>query len=543
MSSTADFGITSLIEQSCDLFEADWRAGRRPAIETFLTVVPMTEHGKLLRELLELEVQSRLRAGERPEVSEYLPRFPGHQDVVQAVFFKPPPAVPCTQTDTDVRAIQLSLTVIDGPEKGRVFAFSGHDYFLAGRSKQAALHLSDAYLGRYHFLVEVNPPQCRLTELSSRNGTLVNNQRVQSADLRDGDEIRAGRTALKVSIVAPDALDAPVTSAAEAVTVDLPGALPSTDFESTLPPQAIPAKEVMTVKSTDLPAAAFTGKPATPPRAMEQFSLPGYEFVAELGRGGMGAVYRAKRLLDGKTVAVKAVVPAVAANPRQLQRFLREAIILCQLRHPNIVAFHELLQAQGRPFIVMDFVQGKDAAKILQQRGPLPVRTAVRMMLPVLAALEYAHARRFVHRDIKPGNVLIAEGEGGKTVKLTDFGLARVYQESRLSGLSMQGDYGGTLAFIPPEQITAFRQVEPPADQYSAAATLYNLLTSKFIFDQCGLDSFTKVLQEKPVPLLERRADIPGQLGDIIHKALEKNPSDRHPTIKAFRAALRPFAQ
>jgi serine/threonine-protein kinase len=161
-------------------------------------------------------------------------------------------------------------------------------------------------------------------------------------------------------------------------------------------------------------------------------------------------------------------------------------------------------------------------------------------MCQVLEALEYAHAKGFVHRDIKPANMLVAEAADGEVVKLADFGLARVYQASQLSGLTVVSDISGTPAFMPPEQITHYREAKPPADQYSSAATLYHLLTNQHLFDKPRhpLQQLAMILQEKPVPILERRPDLPAGLANVIHRALAREPEERFPEIRALRQAL-----
>src|SRR5262245_37970153 len=162
----------------------------------------------------------------------------------------------------------------------------------------------------------------------------------------------------------------------------------------------------------------------------------------------------------------------------------------------------------------MEYVPGVDAQKLVKQRGPLPVRTAVKLIGQALLALEYAHAKGFVHRDLKPANLLVTGDPRRRVVKLADFGLARVYQASQLSGLTLSGDMGGTVAFLPPEQITSYRDAQPAADQYAAAATLYYLLTAELLYDfkASKLPALAVILQEEPVPIRKRRPDLPAEL-------------------------------
>ena len=197
-------------------------------------------------------------------------------------------------------------------------------------------------------------------------------------------------------------------------------------------------------------------------------------------------------------------------------------------------------QANGQLYFVSEYVPGTDAAQVLKKTGPLPLRTAVSMVSQLLKGLEYAHDMGLVHRNIKPANMLLQQHDQGGEVKLADFGLARVYQASHLSGLSLTGATAGSAAFMPPEQITHYREANPPADQYSAAATLYNLLTGKYVYDvsDAVAQQFAKILHDKPVPIRKRRQDIPEALADVIHKALERKPKDRFADVKEFRKAL-----
>jgi serine/threonine-protein kinase len=397
--------------------------------------------------------------------------------------------------------VKITLTVTAGPFAGRTFEFDGRDTLLVGRAADAHLRLSfdDPYFSRRHFLVEVNPPRCRVIDLNSRNGTLKNGTRVQAADLRDGDEIQAGHTVFKVAVEHPPAAD----------------------------PQTL-----------DLPADA------TGVYVAGAVALPGYRIEGEIGRGGMGVVYRATRMRDGLPVAVKTITTAAGVTPKQVERFLRECRILGELDHPNIVACRELGEADGFVFLAMDLVPGPDLATRLRELGPHDVRTAVRIACHVLAGLAHAHAKGFVHRDVKPANVLVGRYGDKQVAKLADFGLARVYEASNLSGLTLLGVVGGTPAFMAPEQVTHYRRVRPPADQYAAAATLYRLLTGHFTHDfpkDLGAQLALLVTGE-PVPIAARRPDLPPGLAAVIHRALSREPADRFPDVLALRKELTRFA-
>ncbi len=500
------------------------------------------------------------------------------------------------------KPMRITLKVTSGPHTGREFCFVGHDTFIVGRSKQAHFRLpaKDKYFSRLHFLIEVNPPQCRLMDLGSRNGTFLNGEPVHGADIKHGDVIRAGHTFLRVSVeeapaeqrppvaVAPVSPEEPRAASpvlptfpaeasawgsSEFVLPALQEPLPEPVLSAAFPPVdeslshsfpvPLPEPEPTTGKcpvceaSVTLPVSDSAGarpRPERAPmcpacqaavRAQEQL-IDGYQIVRPLGRGGMGVVYLAVRTRDTLPVALKTISPTVTGTRDQVERFFREADILRQLDHPHIVHFLEMGECNGLFYFAMDYVRGIDAARLQAKwGGPLPTERAVRLVCQLLQALDYAHSHKFVHRDIKPGNLLVADEGGREVVKLADFGLARVYQASQLSGLTLQGEMGGTVAFMAPEQIIQFREARPPVDQYAASATLYKLLTDQYIFDlprqvqrQIGM-----ILQEEPIPIHQRRPDIPPLLAAATHRALAKNPDDRFPDVEQFLQALLPFGR
>jgi serine/threonine protein kinase len=403
--------------------------------------------------------------------------------------------------------MKVTLTVIEGPHAGSSFAFVEHDAFVVGRSPevQFRLPLKDKTLSRVHFLVEVNPPSCRLMDMASTNGVRVNGKRVHAVDLCHGDRIEAGATVLAFAVE---------------------------DDEETellgIPPRIAPSPS--SVETTDWP---------------EVPSFHGYRIDRKLGEGGMGVVYLAARELDGLLVALKVIKPVGSSSEAVLARFLREASILRKLDHPNIVRFLDISFTGGQLYFAMEYVEGKNVSDTLKAQGPFSIPAAVGLTCQVLRALAYAHDLGFVHRDIKPANILTTKQSGKSRAKLADFGLAKIYQESSLSGMSVTGQMGGTLAYMPPEQITHFRDAKPPADIYALGATLYMLLTGRPIFHFKGRaeQQIGQILFDQPTPIQTHRPEIPEALAAIIHKALARSPLDRFADAGAMREALAPFAK
>ena len=449
--------------------------------------------------------------------------------------------------------MKVSLKVISGPHTGREFNFEEHDTFIVGRASYAHFRLSkkDQFFSRAHFLIEVNPPFCRLMDMASTNGTIVNKEKVTDVDLKDGDLIQGGGTTIRVTIEnggeivqtnqavskndSKDSEEAPASPAHHTMVErqpKLPASPRQTNVEQ-VPSAAADANFSKTQSQPSLPSTAQLG------------TIAQYRLVRELGRGGMGVVYLATKGDSNNLVALKTIKPTMPVTSRDFDRFLREASILCELEHPHIVRFLELGECEKQLYFVMEYVPGKNASQLLTDQGALPVGRAVSLVCQLLEALEDAHSRQFVHRDIKPANLLIGEQERGEFVKLADFGLARVYHSSRLSGLTMHGEMGGSIAYIAPEQITNYRDSEPPGDLYSTAATLYKMLTDQYVYDfppQLN-KRVLMILQDDPIPITDRDASIPPALAHVIHTALSRKPNARYSSAKVMRQALLPFAK
>jgi serine/threonine-protein kinase len=262
----------------------------------------------------------------------------------------------------------------------------------------------------------------------------------------------------------------------------------------------------------------------------------GYRLEEPLGRGGMGVVYRAQDTRLGRTVALKLIAPEFAADERFRERFSRESELAMSLEHPNVVPIHDAGDADGRLYLVMRRVEGTDLRALLRREGALEPARALAIVRQVAQALDAAHARGLVHRDVKPSNVLLDENEHAY---LADFGLTRRFAEG---ATSVDARSLGTPAYLAPEQIEG-RSVDGRADVYSLGCLLYECLTGKPPFDgPSRLAVAWAHLEEEPPRISEHGRDLPEALDDVVRKAMAKQPDERYATcgelVAATEAAL-----
>jgi len=494
-----------LVTQLCDRYEAACRAGAPPAIADLLNQAPEAARPFLLRELWRRAQDDRPRAGRPQGTDEARAQLAGLDSWVEPVLEELLPT-----------ACVLTVEAGSPGDVGRTFRIIGHSAFLVGRDPEKANFTpADPHFSRSHFLIEANPPACRLRDLGSKNGTQVNGTRVMQADLHNDDLVGGGTLRLRVRLEGPGwKPDVPST-----LTLDQP------DLYPTIPP---------------------------PPRSTEPYfdpewpCVPGYRIEIELGRGGMGVVYRALCLADDVVVALKTIKPAVVPTRKAVERFRREIELQRRLNHAGIVAFRASGEAEGRLWLAMEYVEGRNASAVVKGEGTLAVTRAAGWTVQMLEALEHAHELEIVHRDIKPSNLLVTKRPGGtEVVKLADFGLARAYQESTMSGLTLAGSAGGTPEFMAPEQALDFHKAEPPADQFAAAATLYYLLTARYPFGRTGGDLgalIHRLLYDEPLEVSKVCSDLPVGLAEAVMRGLQRQPENRFADVHAFRQALLPYA-
>jgi serine/threonine-protein kinase len=272
---------------------------------------------------------------------------------------------------------------------------------------------------------------------------------------------------------------------------------------------------------------------------MEAGTLSGrYELGDRLGSGGMSNVYRATDLILERTVAVKILAEHLSDDERFVARFRREALAVAKLIHPNIVQVYDTGIDDGRHYIVMEYVEGRSGAQILQRQGPLEPEAAAEAGIQACAGLDYAHRRGIIHRDVKPGNLMVVGGPvggGAMTVKLTDFGIARALEQTRITQV---GSVVGTAAYLAPEQVRG-EEATPATDVYALGVVLYQFLTGRLPYEGSSLAELAVRQQnERPLPPSTYNDDVPETLGGAVLRALEGDPARRYASADELAGGL-----
>ncbi len=479
---------------------------------------------------------------------------------------------------------KVTLKVIEGPMNGEVFTFEEHETFIFGRDSDchASLPDDDMTASRHHFVLEVNPPDARVRDLGSLNGTFVNGTKFggrehrqspeeamrqphPEVDIRNGDRISVGDTVFEVTIdcpascrccgteipeaflsvcrregnsyLCPQCSDKPETILAQPseasqakcrqcgkdVSAEL-GARIRGDYICEACRKGLEANPVMALANALLDKYKNAG-----PLQAGPSEIPGYEVMELLGQGGMGSVYTGKRKRDGATVAIKVMLSKIAVDPRSREMFSREVETTKGLRHTNIVELFEHGSAGAAFYFVMEYCAGGNVDDLrIKRGGKLSLEEAFPLMLQALEGLSFAHANGYVHRDIKPQNILIG-GHESKTAKIADFGLSKNFEKAGFSGMTVTGATGGTPLFMPKEQVINFKYVKPASDVWSMAATFYSVLVGHSPYDvRVGDAPLEVVLKGRIIPIRERDPAIPKQLGKVMDKALSVDHAGRY---------------
>jgi serine/threonine-protein kinase len=275
-----------------------------------------------------------------------------------------------------------------------------------------------------------------------------------------------------------------------------------------------------------------------------------YELGDRLGSGGMSTVYRATDLVLERTVAVKVLAEHLSDDDKFVARFRREALAVAKLIHPNIVQVYDTGVDAGRHYIVMEYVEGRSAAQLLQRRGRLGADAAAEIGIQACAGLEYAHRQGIIHRDVKPGNLMVIGGPAGRrgrdssahepptgemTIKLTDFGIARATAQSRLTQV---GSVVGTAAYLAPEQARG-EEATPAADVYALGVVLYQLLTGRLPWEGSTLAELAiRRESERPLAPTSYDPEVPDTLSRAVLRSLEGDVAARYSSARELSRAI-----
>ena len=505
---------------------------------------------------------------------------------------------------------RITLTITKGPLQGEVFTFDERTTCLVGRGSdcQPKLPTDEEHrvISRHHCMLDINAPDIRIRDFGSLNGTWVNGKKIGQRekgltakqattvsfpeyDLKDGDEIKLGHTLIRVGVYIPAVCgecsqeipderreqsdvspqvyqcDACRTKAKAALQKALSKALSKPSGRHCAACGKDVSKEIGENRTGDYICAACQADPLQIVMQLLRnaktgqanlMAIDGYSILKELGRGGCGAVYLARHDRTQQQVALKVMLPKVAADERAVARFLRETENTKALRHSRIVSLRDAGCSEGTFFMTLEFCDSGSVYDLMKARGgKLSIAESAPIILQTLEALEYAHqakipnvrlkdgsyraGRGLVHRDLKPHNILLCKSGRAVAVKMGDFGLAKAFDTAGLSGQTSGDAAAGTPVFVAREQVRSFLYAKPDVDVWAAAATFYTMLTGTYVRDfSRDKQVWLTVLECDAVPIRKRDPSIPKQLAEVIDAALVETPRIGFQTATEFKRAL-----
>lgn len=475
----------------------------------------------------------------------------------------------------------VTLTLTEGPEEGKSFEFHEADTFLVGRSKKAHLSLherSDRSISRTHFILDIRPPRCIITDLDTTNGTYVNSKRIKQTDLEDGDTVKVGKTIIKISIKDIDDKE-PVQyyfahcDVCRKDITDEVGLLSKEEQESLVytcrecqkkeeekqieVSEAIPEIPSSSVYSCENCGSDLSDAANSDGRAAEfqnafyicpdcftkkeeiglDFNMLGdYLILGVLGNGVLGIVYKAVHKQTRRIYAIKRIHADSVRSERACRLFEREILLQSKTNHQNLLQVIDTGRAGITPFFVTEFMPGGDMENLLSRvfKGPVEPVLACRITIQILKGLKELHDGGFIHRDLKPANYLLSSSHTDKNllIKICGYGLAKSFENAgnSLFDYTKTAQFGGSYMFLPPEQIIDYKHVKPPADLYAVGVSLYYMLCARYSADfptplDMMMSAIAKkapknpvevILEDPPIPLIKQNPDLSKYFGHLV---------------------------
>jgi eukaryotic-like serine/threonine-protein kinase len=395
------------------------------------------------------------------------------------------------------------LTVVAGPDEGNAFPLEPGATLLIGRGRNAGAQLSDPSVSRVHCEVKVEGERAVLLDLGSNTGTRVNGQRVERHELDPDDLIALGNTRLR--------FDAPDEDVEE-------GRVPT---EADRPP-LLPAESMGQL------AGCWVGR---------------YQLERLLARGQSGVIFQGRDSKRDQPVAVKVFWPELARDPREVRRFIRAMKTALPLNHAHLVRTLNAGLTKPYCWVVMELVEGKNLADLLERDGPFPWQQALRVAVHVSRALVFAHFHRIVHRNVSPRNVLLTAAD--RVAKLGDLLTAKALQDSPSLQVTKPGELLGDFHYLAPERTSGLPgEGDPRSDLYGLGATVYALLTGRPpLRGSSMIETLLKIRQEAPTAPKRLQPGIPDALDAAVMKLLAKGPEQRYQTAAELLGALERLAK
>ena len=411
------------------------------------------------------------------------------------------------------------LTIMTGPDTGATCGLPDRETLLVGRGDACGLRLSDNSVSRIHCRVTLSEGRLLLEDAGSRWGTFVNGEAVETRELLPGDRITVGDTEFVVQ--------------REGQVVE------------TIPPLRNRRKENLEPRFTGggaepdaRPSPEASAAPRLADLVGEQFLH--YRVGSVIARATSGMVFRALDTNQSSTVALKIFWPDYFADERAAQRFLRAVKTMVPLEHENLVKLHAAGRFNGLCFTASEFIEGESVTQVIARigvAGMLDWRRAYHVAVGVAQALEFAHERNIIHRNIRPSNVLIRESD--RCVKLGDLMLARAIDELGGARITRPGEMVGDVRFLAPEQVSGETHIDGRADLYSLGAMLYAILTGRPPFEGTTVELIGRILSQPPEPPTKYHLAIPPAFEGLVLRMLAKRPEDRFGSATALLKDLR----
>jgi len=453
---------------------------------------------------------------------------------------------------------KVILTITSGPKAGQAFVFDEHDTFLFGRMSDCHICLvDDAFVSRHHFILEANPPDAQIRDLGSLHGTYVNGQKFggrkqhetpeegaksqyPQVALHHGDEVKVGKTTLRVEV------DSGTSLPASAPALHCQRCGKDVSAEVAAGHEGTYICESCQHHAQNDPAQLLVDLlHETQPASQAGVALSDYTIGKLLGHGGMGAVYLARHKKTGELAALKIMLSKVPVNSSAKEQFLREIEVTRALQHPHIVRFLGYGGQDSTFYFLLEYCEGGTLAQLMQQRGGrLTLAEAGPILRQALEGLTYIHEQGFVHRDLKPQNILLQSNNDALITKISDMGIAKNFEKAGFSGMTATGSYAGAYPFMPREQVTSYKHYKPVSDVWAMGATCYLVLTGQFPrIQRSGQDAIDVVLSNEAIPVCQRDPHLPSQVAEVIDRSLLMNVNERYQNAQemyeAFAKALK----